>query len=79
MGCSLQWSPLADATEAGLVKYNMNQARLHLAEVGTLTTMTRKCGVCEHNVKLEHNISYKPANPSGRAWDDVGIDVPAAA
>lgn len=40
--------------------------------------MSRKCGVCEHNVKLEHNLSYKPVNPNGRAWDDVGIDVPAA-
>lgn len=69
---------LADATESGLVKYNMNQARLHLAEVGSHTTMTRKCGVCEHGVKLEHNLAYKPTNPTGRAWDDVGIEVPAA-
>lgn len=69
---------VADGAEAGLVKYNMNEARHHLAEVGSQTTMTRKCGICENNVKHEHSLSYKPTNPNARAWDDVGIEVPAA-
>ncbi|BEI93414.1 uncharacterized protein CcaverHIS019_0510420 [Cutaneotrichosporon cavernicola] len=67
---------------AGLIKYNIAEAHLHFAEVGTWSAFTRKCGVCRDSIKTMADITYNAKgddDPSVRAWDDVGFNVKESA
>lgn len=66
--------------DAGLIRYNIAESHLHLSEVGTWSTFTRKCGVCRDSIKTMSDLTYAPKgedDASVRAWDDVGLDVTA--
>lgn len=70
--------PQLTPPDAGLIKYNIAEAHNHLAEVGTWTTFTRKCGICRDSIKTMPDLTYAPKGEDDskmRAWDDVGFDV----
>lgn len=60
--------------DAGFIKFNIGEAHLHIAEVGTWSAFTRKCNICRDSIKSMPELTYNPKgedDASVRAWDDV--------